>query len=206
MLKRLSSSLAKKAGTGSDADAKKHKPREFIISVTVSGPENVSPVPLVLDGKNESRRALRQATQKATKVQPYGIKDFDLFGKHFEAAVASAFAETREPVTLNEVITKMTKTTGAPKFKSKKLKKEFAWRGFARNRWVISRYVYGSLTTSTARSLPVRRQGTRVYSTESPFLTTWPSRTSSRCMKMSVGPTSAVMKPYLFNSWPLASR
>ena len=195
-----------RSAAGSDADAKKQKPRVHVSSHKIMIPPNTEPESPILSAGPASQRAARRADENATSEVTYGEDDYDKFTGPFGAAVASACAKWHRPVTLNEVITKMTKTTGAPKFKSKKLKKEFAWRGFARNRWVISRYVYGSLTTSTARSLPVRRQGTRVYSTESPFLTTWPSRTSSRCMKMSVGPTSAVMKPYLFNSWPLASR
>ena len=129
------------AATDAASDGKKPKPRGFVISDTIPAPEDVSPV-LISAVNVEPKRALRKATAAATRVEKYGRHDFDKFAKHFEAAVASAFAETRGPVSLTKVITEMTKTTGTPKI-GKYYKELFIWRGYARGRWQISRYVPG---------------------------------------------------------------
>ena len=126
------------AAAGSDADAKKAKPHVQVCTLTVTMPHNTEPESPKLDAKNESKRAARQAKDKATRVERYGHSDFAKFATPFAAAVASASAKFDRPVTLVEVITEMTDATGKVKI-GKHLKERFAWAGFTQGRWQISR-------------------------------------------------------------------
>ena len=142
MLKRLWSSL--RGGSDADAapDGKKSKHPGFVMTLTVPAPENVSPVPLVLDARGESKHAARQAKQKATSEEVYGSHDFAKFATPFAAAIASASAEKGRPVTLVEVISEMTNMMDCePNFSDKSLKVKWCWDGFARELWQISRDV-----------------------------------------------------------------
>ena len=96
-----------------------------------------------IDAKTESKRAARKAGENATSEEVYGSGDYDKFATPFEAAVASAYAKWRRPVTLTEVITEMTKMTDCKHKIDKHSKSQFAWRGFARGRWQISRLLAG---------------------------------------------------------------
>ena len=139
---RRSAKRAAAAATDAASDGKKPKPpRVFRISATIVGPENVSPVPLVLDAATESKRAARQAEEAATITTQYldTEEHRELFAKRFEAAVASACAKGG-PVTLSKVITAMTKATGKVKI-TKRLKEKWCCDGFARDLWQISRHV-----------------------------------------------------------------
>ena len=142
---RRAKRAAAAAATDAASDDKKQKRRVFLISVTVLAPEDVSPVPLVFDAAVESRRASRQAKDKATRVEWYDYSDFVKFATPFAAAIASASAKKGRPVTLGEVITEMTDMTDCePKFKGgKNLKEKWCWDGFARDLWQISRDVNG---------------------------------------------------------------
>ena len=87
-------SAARAAAAAVDSEAsKKQKPEVHEGSVKVIWPLDTSPQFAKLNAQNESIRAARQATQKATSEEVYGQHDFGKFAKRFEAAVASAFAE-----------------------------------------------------------------------------------------------------------------
>ena len=140
---------AKRVAAAATADAapdgKKTKQRGFVMTLTVPAPENVSPVTLKLDAVNESIRAAR--TAKAAATEKLHIKDkseesFELFAKPFALAVASACANDEEPMSWTKVITTIAETGLELKI-NKSWGSEFAWRGFLRGRWVISRYVKG---------------------------------------------------------------
>ena len=130
------------AATDAAPDGKKSKHPGFVMTLTVPAPENVSPVPLILDAGLESIRAARQAKDKATRVERYGYHDCDKFATPFAAAIASASAEKGRPVTFTEVIIEMTNMTDCePKFSPQTLKEKWCWDGFARDLWQISRHV-----------------------------------------------------------------
>jgi len=130
------------AATDAAPDGKKSKHPGFVMTLTVPAPENVSPVPLILDAGLESIRAARQAKDKATRVERYGYHDCDKFATPFAAAIASASAEKGRPVTFTEVIIEMTDATGKVKIgKDRKLR--FVWDGFAQGRWQIYRRLPG---------------------------------------------------------------
>ena len=130
------------SAAGSDADAKKTKPRVHVSSHKIMIPPNTEPESPKLDAANESIRAARKADENATKTETYGEGDYDKFAKPFEAAVASACARWRRPVTLNKVITEIAETGCKAKI-SKRLKLRFVWDGFKKGRWQISRDVPG---------------------------------------------------------------
>ena len=124
-------------------DGKKTKQRGFVMTLTVPAPDDVSPVTLKLDAVNESIRAAR--TAKAAATEKLHIKDkseesFELFAKPFALAVASVCANDEEPVSWTKVITTIAETGLELKI-GKQIGGEFAWRGFSRGRWVISRDV-----------------------------------------------------------------
>lgn len=133
------------AATDASSDDKKQKRRVFIISAKIRGPPNVSPLPLKLDATTESKRAARQAKEKATSKKYYTKKgEFPEFAKPFEAALASAFAKEGGPVSLSHLITEMTNMTRCkPMFRAKSLKEKWCWDGFNEGRWDISRNVDG---------------------------------------------------------------
>ena len=132
------------AATDAASDDKKQKRRGFVITSTAVAPADVSPVPLVFDAAVESRRASRQAKDKATRVEWYDYSDFVKFATPFAAAIASASAKKGRPVTFTEVITEMTNMTDCePKFSPKTLKEKWCWDGFVEGRWQISRHVTG---------------------------------------------------------------
>ena len=126
------------AAAGSDADAKKSKPRVHVSSHKIMIPPNTEPESPKLIPQQESVRAARKADENATSEEHYREGDYDKFAKRFEAAVASACAKWRRPVTLNEVITAMTDATGKVKI-GKNRKERFVWDGFKADRWLISR-------------------------------------------------------------------
>ena len=136
MLKRLRSSLAKKAG--SDADAKKQKPRVHVCTLAITIPHNTDPESPKIDAATASKRAAQNADKNATNEETYGKGEYAKFAKPFEAAVASAFVENDGPVSLTKVITAMTKATGKVKI-GKERKERFVWDGFNEGRWIISR-------------------------------------------------------------------
>ena len=139
--KRPAASAA--SAVDSDDASKKAKPEVHEVSFKVVWPPNVSPqTAKLLNIGQESRRAARLATQKATSEEVYGQHDFGKFAKRFEAAVASAFAEEGGPVSLRNVITAMIETGCSPNI-CKSLKHEFAWNGLAQGRWQISRRLPG---------------------------------------------------------------
>jgi len=126
------------AAAGSDADAKKAKPRVHVCTLAITIPHDTEPESRILSPPHESRRAARKADENAKSEEAYGQHDFGKFAKRFEAAVASAFAEKDGPVSLTEVITAMTDATGKVKIgKDRKLR--FVWDGFKADRWQISR-------------------------------------------------------------------
>ena len=132
------------AATDAAPDGKKSKHPGFVMTLTVPAPENVAPVPLILRHEEETKRAARQAKQKATSEEKYGKHDFYKFAAPFAAAIASASAKKGRPVTFTEVITEMTNMTGCePKFSPKTLKEKWCWDGFVEGRWQISRHVTG---------------------------------------------------------------
>ena len=130
---------ARSAAAGSDADAKKAKPYVFMSSHAITIPPNTEPESPKLSATESTKRAARLANADATSEEPYDWNDFGKFAEPFEAAVASAFAETGGPVSLTKVITKMTKMTRREPKIGDRMKKEFAWRGFLGGRWQISR-------------------------------------------------------------------
>ena len=152
MAKKRSAAPRAAASVDSVDASKKQKPEVHEGSVTVVWPNDTSPQIAKLDRGNESSRALREAEAAATEVlhiTPRGAgseagraASFELFAKPFGAAVASACAKWSRPVTLNEVITEIAET-GCKVQIGKTLKQEFAWRGFSRGRWQISRRVHG---------------------------------------------------------------
>ena len=127
------------AAAGSDADAKKAKPYVFMSSHAITIPPNTEPESPKLSAGPASQRAARKAEDAATGVVQYRPGEYEKFAEPFEAAVASACAEWGRPVTLNEVIIKMTKATGGKVKIAKKWKERFAWDGFNEGRWQISR-------------------------------------------------------------------
>ena len=143
---RRAKRAAAAAATDAASDGKKSKPpRVFRISAKIVGPPNVSPLPLKLDATTESKRAARQAKEKATSKKYYTKKgEFPEFAKPFEAALASAFAKEGGPVSLSHLITEMTNMTRCkPMFRAKSLKEKWCWDGFNEGRWDISRNVDG---------------------------------------------------------------
>ena len=79
--------------------------------------------------QHKSKSAARKAKDAATRVERYGYHDFSKFATPFAAAIASASAKKRRPVTLVEVITEMTNMTDRePKFRGVSLKK-WCWDG-----------------------------------------------------------------------------
>ena len=124
------------AAAGSDADAKKTKPH--VSSHKIMIPPNTEPESPKLSAGPASQRAARKADENAKSEEAYGQHDFGKFAKRFEAAVASAYANWRRPVTLKEVITAMTDMTGKVKI-AKTWKERFVWDGFKADRWEISR-------------------------------------------------------------------
>ena len=137
------------AAAGSDADAKKAKPHVCVSSHAIRIPPNTEPESRILPRGHESRRAARRANEDATSEEAYGEGDYDKFAEPFEAAVASAFAETGGPVSLTEVITAMTDATGKIKMR-KALKERFVWDGFKQDRWQISRAPKGAVSRQVA--------------------------------------------------------
>ena len=165
------------AATDAASDDKKQKQTVFSGSITVVAPEDVSPVTLVLDAVTESKRAARQAEDAATEVlhikEPRGADSdavraasFELFATPFEAAVASACAKGGS-VTLNEVITAMTKATGKVKI-DKRLKLRFVRDGFKAGRWQISRLIPGKGQVPFPKGAPLDRQPLRWRFSPSP--------------------------------------
>jgi hypothetical protein len=126
------------AAAGSDADAKEAKPRVHVSRHAIMIPPNTKPESPKLSRNLASHRAARKAEAAATRVVHYKEGDYAEFAKPFEAAVASACAQWRRPVTLVEVITAMTDMTGKVKI-GKGLKHDFVWKGFTQDRWGISR-------------------------------------------------------------------
>ena len=141
MLKRLWSSLAKKASSDADAapDYKKQKQTVFSFSVTVVAPKDLSPVPLKMNAQHESKRAVRQAKENATGKEMYDWDDYDKLVEPFEAAVASMYAKEGRPVTFTKVISEMMNMTKCEPKGTKQSKERFLGRGFEEDRWVISR-------------------------------------------------------------------
>ena len=130
------------AAAGSNPDAKRAKPHVHVCTLTIMMPHNTEPESPKLDAKNESKRAAQKANENATSEETYGKGDYDKFAKRFEAAVASACAKWRRPVTLNEVIIAMTDMTGKVKI-NKKWRERFVRDGFRADRWQIYRSIPG---------------------------------------------------------------
>ena len=67
---------ARSAAAGSDADAKKAKPRLHVCTLAITIPHNTEPESRKLDAQHESKRAARKADENATEVlhikQPRG--------------------------------------------------------------------------------------------------------------------------------------
>lgn len=131
------------AAAGSDADAKKAKPHVHVSSHAIAWPPDTEPETSELNFANNSKREARTAKQATTSETMYrNNDDYPGFAKLFDAALASTFAKEGRLVTLTEVITEMRKMTKCePRFARKSLKDQFAWRGFARGEWQISRRV-----------------------------------------------------------------
>ena len=150
------------AAAAVDSDAsKKPKPREHVIKVKVYWPPDVSERTATLSTGNESKRAARTAEAAATGTMHFrNNADYPRFVGPFEAAVASALAsaraEKRGPVSLNDVTTAMMKVTNSKlKFEGKRLKNIFAWRGFKEGRWQITRDVPGQGQVAFPRGSPM---------------------------------------------------
>ena len=126
------------AAAGSDADAKKAKPHVCVSSHAIRIPPNTEPESPKLSAGPASQRAARKADENATSEVTYGEGDEVKFAEPFAAAVASACAKWRRPVTLNEVITAIAETGCKVKI-SKYSKDRFAWNGLKAGRWQISR-------------------------------------------------------------------
>ena len=138
MPKRPQARSAGSAAAGSDAGAKTAKPHVCVSSHAITIPFNKEPESPKLSANAASRRAARKADENATSEETYSRDNYGTFAERFQAAVASAFAQWRRPVTLTEVIIAMTDMTGKVKIK-KQLKDRFAWNGFKEDRWMISR-------------------------------------------------------------------
>ena len=152
------------AATDAAPDGKKSKHPGFVMALTVPAPENVSPVPLILDAGLESIRAARQAKDKATRVERYGYHDCDKFATPFAAAIASASAEKGRPVTFTEVIIEMTNMTDCePKFSPQTLKEKWCWDGFVEGRWQISRHVDGKGLVAFPKGSSMPATGVRLW-------------------------------------------
>ena len=111
--KKRSAARAAAAAVDSDEASKKAKPDVHEVSFVVVWPKDVSPQIAKLDAQQESKRAARQAKQKATSEEAYGQHDYVKFAVPSKAAVASAFTEWRRPVTVTEVINEMIRTGSA---------------------------------------------------------------------------------------------
>jgi len=151
------------AAAGSDADAKKAKPHVHVSSHKIMIPPNTEPESRKLDAQHESKRAVRTAAANATKTERYREGDYDKFAGPFEAAVASAYAEWRRPLTVTEVITAMTDATDSKVKINKQLKERFAWRGLRDGKWQIAR-------VSGSGLLPFTKESKR---TSAPDLSKW---------------------------------
>ena len=152
------------AATDAAPDGKKSKHPGFVMTLTVPAPENVSPVPLILDAGLESIRAARQAKDKATRVERFGYHDCDKFATPFAAAIASASAEKGRPVTFTEVIIEMTNMTDCePKFSPQTLKEKWCWDGFVEGRWQISRHVDGKGLVAFPKGSSMPATGVRLW-------------------------------------------
>ena len=134
---------------GSDEDAKKAKPHVCVSSHEIMIPPNTEPESPILSAGPAAQREAQKAEAAATEVlqfkEPRGAgseairaADFKRFAKPFGAAVASACAKRRRPVTLNEVTTEIAETGCKLKI-PKRLKDEYAWEGFRQERWGNSR-------------------------------------------------------------------
>ena len=160
-------SAARAAAAAAEA-SKKAKPDVHEGSVKVIWPLDTSPQIAKLDAGPESIRALRTAEAAATEVlhiklpvagsETNRAASFELFAKPFGAAVASACAKWRRPVTLNEVITAIAETGCKLKI-AKQLINDFVWKGFIAGRWDISRAIPGKGLAAYPKgaAMPCRR-------------------------------------------------